>query len=409
MKLPLRAALGPVAFALAFSLVACSGSVDLGGLAKRVTGAAAPAASQSTAADQSEAAVKAVIQQANEAQAKAYNTGDNTAMKATATDSFYQQLQSTNRDLARAGVTKIEIVSTDFQSVSVDGTSAKVTTLETWRTTYQDGSSDEQTARNDYTLVLAAASWKIDSDDQPSGLEQPAPQTSTDTGTPTAAISSSTSSNWSGYAAGGGGYTSVSGTWTVPNVSLSTVGADATWVGIGGVETRDLIQAGTQASVSGGEVAYDAWIEMLPAPSKTISLSVNPGDSVTVSITQKSALDWTIALKNNTTGGRFSTTVQYRSSNASAEWVQEAPSVGRGTVPLDDFGTLKFSGASAVKDGKTLDLRGLDARAITMINGARQALATPSVIGDDGASFSVTRTAASGGTPTGGTGRRRRG
>jgi hypothetical protein len=409
MKLPLRAALGPVAFALAFSLAACSGSVDLGGLAKRVTGAAAPAASQSTAADQSEAAVKAVIQQANEAQAKAYNTGDNTAMKATATDSFYQQLQSTNRDLARAGVTKIEIVSTDFQSVSVDGTSAKVTTLETWRTTYQDGSSDEQTARNDYTLVLAAASWKIDSDDQPSGLEQPAPQTSTDTGTPTAAISSSTSSNWSGYAAGGGGYTSVSGTWTVPNVSLSTVGADATWVGIGGVETRDLIQAGTQASVSGGEVAYDAWIEMLPAPSKTISLSVNPGDSVTVSITQKSALDWTIALKNNTTGGRFSTTVQYRSSNASVEWVQEAPSVGRGTVPLDDFGTLKFSGASAVKDGKTLDLRGLDARAITMINGARQALATPSVIGDDGASFSVTRTAASGGNPTGGTGRRRRG
>src|SRR5437773_487975 len=305
MKLPFRA-LG--AFALALSLAACSGSVDLGGLAKRVTDAAAPAASQSASASQGEAAVKAVIQQANEAQAKAYNDGDPAAMKATATDSFYQQLLSTNRDLARAGVAKIEIVSTDFQSVSVDGTSAKASTLETWRSTYQDGSTDEQTARNDYTLVLASGAWKIDSDDQPAGLEQPAPQTSTDTGTPTAAISSSTSSNWSGYSAGGGGYTSVTGTWTVPNVSLTTVGADATWVGIGGVDTRDLIQAGTQASVSGGEVAYDAWIEMLPAPSKTISLGVNPGDSVTVSITQKSALDWTIALKNNTTGGRFTTT-----------------------------------------------------------------------------------------------------
>ena len=44
-----------------------------------------------------------------------------------------------------------------------------------------------------------------------------------------------------------------------------------------------------------------------------------------------------------------------------------------------------------------------------MINGARQALATPSVIGDDGASFSVVRTQASGGNLGGGTGRRRRG
>jgi peptidase A4-like protein len=395
------------ALALALSLTACNGSVDIGGLARRITSASAPAAS--AAADQSEAAIKAVIQRGNDAQAKAYNTGDNSLMKDTATDSFYQQLLGTNRDLARAGVAKIEILSTDFQSVSVDGATAKATTLENWRSTYPDGSSDEQTARNDYTLVLVAGAWMIDSDEQPTGLERPAPQTSTDTGTPTAATSGSTSSNWSGYSASGGGYTSVTGTWTVPNVSPTIAGADATWVGIGGIETRDLIQAGTQASVSGGEVAYDAWIEMLPASSKTISLSVNPGDSVTVSITQKSGLDWTIAMKNNTTGGRYTTTVQYQSSGASAEWVQEAPSVGRGTVPLDDFGMLRFSGASAVKAGKTLDLRGLDARAITMINGARQALAIPSVIGDDGASFSVMRTQASGATPGGGTGRRRRG
>jgi hypothetical protein len=394
------------ALALALSLTACSGSVDIGGLAKRITNAAAPSA---TAADQSEAAVKAVIQRANDAQAKAYNTGDNSLMRDTATDSFYQQLLGTNRDLARAGVSKIEIVSTEFQSVSVDGTASKATTLESWRSTYSDGSTDEQTARNDYTLVLISGAWKIDSLAQPTGLEQPAPQTSTGTGTPTAASAFSTSSNWSGYSAVGGGYTSVTGTWTVPTVSATTVGADATWVGIGGVNTRDLIQAGTQATVSGGEVAYDAWIEMLPASSKTISLSVSPGDSVTVTITQKSALDWNIALKNNTTGGRYTTTVQYQSSNASAEWVQEAPSVGRGIVPLDDFGILRMSGASAVKDGKTLDLRGLDARAITMINGARQPLATPSVIGEDGGSFTVTRTQAPGGSLSPGTGRRRRG
>jgi hypothetical protein len=63
-----------------------------------------------------------------------------------------------------------------------------------------------------------------------------------------------------------------------------------------------------------------------------------------------------------------------------------------------------------VRDGASFDLNALSAKAITMINGARQALAVPSVIGADGASFTVTRTqnqSTSGGVP--GTGRRRRG
>jgi hypothetical protein len=160
--------------------------------------------------------------------------------------------------------------------------------------------------------------------------------------------------------------------------------------------------------VSGGAVEYDAWIEMLPQSSRPVSLSVNPGDSVTVTISQQSGDQWSISIKNNTTGNRYATTVTYRSSNSSAEWVQEAPSVGRGTVALDQFGSLTFTGATAVRDGKTLDLSDLGAQAITMINGARQPLAQPSVIGPDGASFTVTRTDAqsTGGT---GTGRRRRG
>jgi len=398
-----------IAVLLALTLSACSGSVDLGGLARQITGTpAATGAPASSVSDQTlEAAVKQTIEAANRAQAKAFNTGDATLMRDTATASFYTELQQTNRDLASSGVRQIELVSTDFVSVSANGASATATTLETWRSTYTDGSADETTARNDYTLVLDGGSWKIATDDQPSAVLQPGPP-QTDTGTPTAASDVSTSSNWSGYSATGGSFTSVTGTWTVPTVATTTSGADATWVGIGGITSNDLIQAGTQASVSNGEVAYDAWIEMLPASSKPVSLSVNPGDSVTVSITQKSALDWTISMKNNTTGGAYNTTVQYRSSNSSAEWVQEAPSVNRGTVPLDDFGTLKFNAASAVRDGSTFKLSALDPQAITMVNGARQALAVPSVIGADGSSFSVMRTQTPS-TTSGGTGRRRRG
>jgi hypothetical protein len=131
---------------------------------------------------------------------------------------------------------------------------------------------------------------------------------------------------------------------------------------------------------------------MVPESSRPVPLSVTAGDSVTVTLTQSGASDWSIAMKNNTTGERYTTTVRYVSSNSSAEWVQEAPSVGRGVVPLDNFGAVAFTAASAVRDGTRMDLRALDAHAITMINGARQPLATPSVIGADGTSFSVTRT-----------------
>ena len=401
------------AIVIAFLLAACSGGADLGTLVRQISGtpASTPAAT-STTDDAVTQAVKDTIVRANAAQAKAFNTGDATLMKDTATSDFYTQLVGVNRDLASGGVTAIEIVSTDFQSVSVTGSTATATTLETWRSTYNDGSSDETTARNDYTLTLDGSTWRIATDDQPSAVLQPGTPQTPDTTTPSsAAITSDTSTNWSGYAATGGTYTSVTGTWTVPTVATTTSGADATWVGIGGINSSDLIQAGTEATVSGGEVAYNAWIEMLPASSRPVSVSVNPGDSVTVSITQQGSLDWLIEIKNNTTGGRYATTVQYRSSRASAEWVQEAPSVGRGVVPLDDFGTLKITGATAVRDGNTMNLNALAAKAITMINSARQPLAVPSVLGADGMSFTVTRTQnqnTSGGT-TPGTGRRRRG
>lgn len=397
-----------IAVVLALALITI-GAVDLSHLVGRI-GLSTPQVASAISDRTQQAAVKQVIQRSNDAQAAALNSGDPSAMRAYATDSFYQQLLQTNRDLQASGVERIELVSIDWGDISVDGASAKATTFETWRSSYRDGSSDETTARNDYVLVAQGGSWKIDSDEQPSAALQPAPQTRTDTGSPTAARAFSTSSNWSGYAATGGTFTSVTGTWTVPNVTATaTSGADATWVGIGGVDSRDLIQAGTQGTVSGGDVEYDAWIEMLPASSHPVSLSVNPGDSVTVTITQQSGDSWTITMKNNTTGGRYATTVQYHSSNSSAEWVQEAPSIGRGTVALDEFGAIHFSGAAAVRDGKSLDLSALRAQAITMINGAREPLATPSVIAEDGASFTVTRTDAQATTVTPGTQRRRRG
>ncbi len=401
-------------------LAAFSGRIDLGSLVSTDLGSlvstaqsyvdrAAPAVQTNTSSSDTAAvaAVKDVVQRANEAQVQAYARNDPTLMRATATTSYYQELVQTNQGLQSSGAQSIALTKLEWVDVTVSGTTANAVTNETWRTTYTDGSVADSTDRNEYTLVLQAGAWKISADVQPTTqIITPGTAPSvTQPGTPASVTSSS--SNWSGYAANGGAFTSVTATWTVPTVSATSSGADATWVGIGGLTSNDLLQAGTQAMVDGsGTVEYSSWIEMLPQSSRNVPLSVSAGDSVTVTITQQSGNDWLIAMKNNTTNGSYSVTVQYSSSNSSAEWVQEAPSVGRGLISLDQFGTVKFSGASAVRDGKTMSLSALGAKAITMINGQGQAIAQPSTIASDGSSFTIARTDATSSPQTGG--RRRR-
>src|SRR5207244_2613400 len=141
---------------------------------------------------------------------------------------------------------------------------------------------------------------------------------------------------------------------------------------------------------------------MLPRASRPVPLSVDAGDSVTVSLSEQAPDQWLIQFTNNTTGQTYQTTQQYASSHSSAEWVEEAPSGGRGGVlPLDNFGTIPFSNASAVKNGQTISVAGANARAITMVGSGQQALAVPSKLGADGASFTVARTDVSSTTSAG--------
>ncbi|MGH2490342.1 MAG: G1 family glutamic endopeptidase [Candidatus Limnocylindria bacterium] len=399
---------------VAILLTSCVGQVDLGRIVQQLPVAIAPPAAVTSEATAD--AVKQVIERANQAQQKAFVSGDASLMRDTATASYYDELTQINSDLARGGVIGFSLVRIEWGDVMVSGLTATATAYETWRTTYSDGSQDQRTDRNDYTLVLESGTWKIQADVQPSaqsvvpGSGTAPTQTQPDTTTTTPARVSDTSSNWSGYVANGGTYTSVTGTWIVPTVSATSAGADATWVGIGGVTGTDLIQAGTQATVTGsGAVTYEAWTEILPDYSRTAPLQVSPGDSVTVTITEQSSGLWLIVMQNNTTSDSYEKTLRYNSSRSSAEWIQEAPSTDRGKVPLDDFGTVRFLDGSAVRDGVSLDLSALGATPVAMVNRAGQALALPSTLGADGSSFAVTRTSASGAVQGGGRAFRRRG
>ena len=165
-----------------------------------------------------------------------------------------------------------------------------------------------------------------------------------------------TSHNWAGYATTPGTYTGVTGTWTVPVPGINGApGVGATWVGIGGVSSHDLIQAGTQdVAAGGGQAEFQTWIEMLPQASQQVPVAVVPGDSVTVSINEQGAGSgtWQISITNNTSGQTYQTTVQYASSESSAEWIMEAPTGANGVLPLDNFSSVSFTAASATQNGQ---------------------------------------------------------
>jgi len=132
---------------------------------------------------------------------------------------------------------------------------------------------------------------------------------------------------------------------------------------------------------------------MLPASSRKIPLPINPGDSITASIAQQSANQWTISLRDITTGQNYQTNVTYATSLSSAEWIEEMPVLGRSFIPLDNFGSVQFSALSTVKDGTALTPAQANAQSIVMVNYSGQALAQSSALGSDGAGFTVTRTA----------------
>jgi len=260
------------------------------------------------------------------------------------------------------------------------------------------------------TAPASASTQKNLATASPSPTNTAAPgsgSTSTEPSTPTGSLTASeptsdTTSNWSGYAATGQNFTSISGSWTVPTATgAGDTSADATWVGIGGVTSNDLIQVGTQNLISpAGGATTSVFYELLPDASEPVgSVSVNPGDLVTASITETGTNLWAIDFTDNTTGQSYSTSVSYDSSNSSAEWIEEDPSDGAAEIPLDSFGTVAFTGASATENGGSVNLATSNAQVVTMVNDQDQFLATVSPLSSDDASFSVTRTSASSVSP----------
>ena len=152
------------------------------------------------------------------------------------------------------------------------------------------------------------------------------------------------SSNWSGYAITGGTYGSITGTWTVPSVQASKKATySSSWIGIDGFNNSNLIQTGTEQDYYSGSVHYGAWWEILPAAETVITgMTIHPGDSMSASIQNLGSGQWSISLKDVTTGQSFSTQQAYSGPGSSAEWIQEAPTVGGRVATLAKYSETPF-------------------------------------------------------------------
>ena len=200
-------------------------------------------------------------------------------------------------------------------------------------------------------------------------------------------ITNSTSTNWSGYAATGTTFTSISSSWTEPTVICNFGTAYSSfWVGLDGYNSSTVEQTGTDADCSSANIAqYYAWYEMYPKFPVDLSNPVSPGDSMSASVTTDRVGRFTLTISDSTQGWTVNTTQRLKSASvSSAEVIAEAPSSRSGVLPLANFGTVNFGTSNA----NNVSLASFRPDGITMASGSTTK-AQPSGIAGDG-SFSVT-------------------
>ena len=246
----------------------------------------------------------------------------------------------------------------------------------------------------------------------PTPVPTPAPTptpTPSPTPTPTPPPNSTKSSNWAGYVALSDlqnpqpTVTNISASWTVPTVTPTfPILYSATWIGIGGfIENSTLIQCGTEQDSASrfGQRQYYAWYELLPNSSIPIpsrNITVSPGDQIQAWIQLADATSnlWIINITDTTHPQTYQITVNYTSSQLTAEWIVERPLVGGSSSPspLANFGNATFTNCTAIIGGASGDITSFGWEAVTMYSSATSGSVQLTDVSDltpDGSSFTV--------------------
>ncbi len=158
------------------------------------------------------------------------------------------------------------------------------------------------------------------------------------------------STNWSGYAAASGTYTSVSASWVEPTGTCSgTAKYSSFWVGLDGYNSSTVEQTGSEVNCSGSTAKYYSWYEMYPAYPVNFSNTVRPGDHFTGSVTFTGGSSYTLKLSDTTQHWSHTVTKSLSTGvRSSAEVIAEAPccTASGGILPLAHFSPVTFTSAS---------------------------------------------------------------
>jgi hypothetical protein len=214
-----------------------------------------------------------------------------------------------------------------------------------------------------------------------------------------------TSSNWSGEAVlnnatsfGSTSYYSIWGEFNVPLAQqafgVCNGGTDyaATWIGIDGYGSDDVLQAGTASDatcISGANVpSYYPWYEWYPNYEIMITnLSISAGDDIDVQVVAFSSTTGAAYLTDETTDRSvtmyFSAPAGVQLAGNSAEWVVERPSVNSTLATLTNYVTDFMVDTVALLNNGTAVWGGTGAPgnpsyAITMLDNAGRPISAPS-------------------------------
>jgi Peptidase A4 family len=197
------------------------------------------------------------------------------------------------------------------------------------------------------------------------------------------------STNWSGYAASGSTYKTVSASWVEPTGTCSSGDQYAAfWVGLDGYSSDSVEQTGSEVDCAGRTPQYYSWYEMYPANPVNFSNAVSPGDHFTGSVTFNGGSSYTLVLSDITKGWKHTVSASLSgAANSSAEVIAEAPccTASGGILPLTHFSPVTFT--SATVDGAAIgtfnpteivmiDSSGRDRDSISSLSGGNSFTAT---------------------------------
>jgi len=183
-------------------------------------------------------------------------------------------------------------------------------------------------------------------------------------------------------------FTSITGTFTVPTITLPRGGNAATkysasiWLGIANNRNQDaVLQGGITMVLQRSVSTFYSWSGWTPGKATnftTADFAVKSGDSVTITITSTSATEGTVVLDNVTTGKKVTKTVMAPSSvdpaaltAQSVDVMVEGYQVNGGLPDLVDFTRVQFTKiAAGTASGQSLGMTGSGLYEVQTTSGA---------------------------------------